>query len=111
MKVPKGYRGVVLSSTDRILPNIQPAQAVEEDDDVEDFGEVKVVDEQSEFDEIMLWGHEATPDELADPYTRGMEEWIAFAEAVLSPSLCPSSYANVAFSQIHSYSNEKDGSA
>lgn len=44
--------------------------------------DVKVVEEQSEFEDIMIWGHESLPDEMADPYVRGMEEWIQFAEMV-----------------------------
>lgn len=47
--------------------------------------DVKVVEEQAGFEDIMIWGHESLPDEMADPYVRGMEEWIAFAETV-----CPS---------------------
>jgi ribonuclease H2 subunit C len=82
MKVPKGYRGVVLSSTDRIIPKSNPAGEDEEGEEGEEEAEVKVMEEQSEFDHIMLWGHEALPDEVADPYVRGMEEWIALAEQV-----------------------------
>jgi len=82
MKVPKGYRGVVLSTTDRILPKSTPAVEDDEVVEVEDEADVKIMEEQSEFDHIMLWGHEALPDEVADPYVRGMEEWIALAEQV-----------------------------
>lgn len=79
MKVSKGYRGVVLSTTGRILPKSKPVGEVEEG---EEEADVKVMEEQSEFDHIMLWGHEALPDEVVDPYVRGMEEWIALAELV-----------------------------
>ena len=87
MKVPKGYRGVVVSSTDRILPKTAPP--IEDDDvvEIEEEVDVKIMEEQSEFDHIMLWGHEALPDEIADPYIRGIEEWIALAEQVCFPSL------------------------
>lgn len=87
MKVPKGYRGVVISSTDRILPKTAPA--IEDDDvvEIEEEADVKIMEEQSEFDHIMLWGHEALPDEIADPYVRGIEEWISLAEQVCLPSL------------------------
>ncbi|KAG9238500.1 ribonuclease H2 non-catalytic subunit-domain-containing protein [Amylocarpus encephaloides] len=83
LKVPKGFRGVVLSSTDRILPKPQSSDAAE-DEDVEEIPEVKIIEEQSEFEEMVVWGHEALPDEMADPYLRGMEEWIAFAETIHS---------------------------
>ena len=70
----------MVSSTDRILPKPKPEVEDEEEPDV------KILEEQSEFDEIMLWGHEALPDDIADPYVKGMEEWIAFAEQVCFPS-------------------------
>jgi hypothetical protein len=80
IKIPKGYRGVVLSTTDRILPKPQPKELDEEDE--EEFNEVKIVEEEATFDEFMIWGHEALPEELADPYVRGMEEWMDFAQTV-----------------------------
>jgi ribonuclease H2 subunit C len=83
LKVPKGYRGVVVSSTERILPKSKPA--TEDDEEAEEEADVKIMEEQSEFDHIMLWGHEALPDEVADPYVRAMEEWIALAEQVCFP--------------------------
>ena len=71
----------MLSSTDRIL--LKPAQDLAEDEeDAEEVPEVKVMEEQSQFDEIMVWGHEALPDDSADPYVKGLEQWIAFAEQV-----------------------------
>ena len=83
LKVPKGYRGIVVTSTDRILPKEVSAQeSIEDEEGVEEEPEVKVMEEQAMFDEIMVWGHEALPDETADQYVRGMEEWIAFAEQV-----------------------------
>ena len=83
--MPKGYRGLVLSQTDRTLSKPQPTNTIEEDEDFEEVSDVKIVEEQSEFSEIMIWGHEALPDEMADPYIRGVEEWIAFAETVRYP--------------------------
>ncbi|PMD19106.1 ribonuclease H1 small subunit [Hyaloscypha hepaticicola] len=84
MKVPKGYRGVVISSTERILPKTAPT--IEDNDvvEIEEEADVKIMEEQSEFDYIMLWGHEALPDEIADPYVRGIEEWISLAEQINS---------------------------
>ena len=87
MKMPKGYRGVVVSSTDRILPKSKSVVAEEEDEEDEDEPDVKIMEEQSEFNDLMLWGHEALPDDNVDPYVRGMEEWIAFADQVCYPSL------------------------
>lgn len=77
----------MLSATDQILPKKRkdPAKGEVEDDDAEGEAEeeleVKIMEERSEFDEIMVWGHEAVMDE-SDPYVRGLEEWIGFAEQV-----------------------------
>jgi ribonuclease H2 subunit C len=79
LKIPKGYRGIVISSTDRILPKETQA---EDDEDAEEVPEVKIMEEQSEFEDIMVWGHEALPDDTTDPYMRGVQEWIAFADQV-----------------------------
>lgn len=37
---------------------------------------------QAEFDELVVWGHEAAVDGSADPYLRAAAEWIALAEQV-----------------------------
>lgn len=71
----------MLSSTDRILPK-STADTTEEDEDVEEEAEVKVMEEQSEFDHIMVWGHESVPEDAADPYVKGIDEWISFSEQV-----------------------------
>lgn len=42
---------------------------------------MKVLDELSTFDEVVVWGHDQLPDQ-DDPFVRGVEEWIAFAEAL-----------------------------
>ncbi|KAH6676597.1 putative ribonuclease H2 subunit C [Halenospora varia] len=81
-KVPRGYRGIVLASTDWILPKGSQSSPAEEDKDAEHEADVKVLEEQAEFNGIMVWGHEVVPDETADPYVRGMEEWLSFAEQI-----------------------------
>lgn len=78
---------MVLSATDRTLPqkNDTHGRAIdgrdEEGEGDEDAEPVKVLEETASFDEVVVWGHEAVP-ESDDPYVRGVEEWIAFAEAV-----------------------------
>lgn len=37
---------------------------------------------KAEFDEMVVWGHEATADASADPYVRSVEEWLTVAEQV-----------------------------
>lgn len=83
----KSTIGVVLSATDRTLPqkNDTHGRAIdsrdEEGEGDEDAEPVKVLEETASFDEVVVWGHEAVP-ESDDPYVRGVEEWVAFAEAV-----------------------------
>jgi hypothetical protein len=83
VKIPKGYKGVIISSTHQKLSREPQASEEEEElDDNEQPEDVGILEEQAEFDEMMVWGHEALPDENTDPYVRGVEEWIAFAEQV-----------------------------
>jgi ribonuclease H2 subunit C len=80
-----------MSSTDKMLPqkNQRPSGGVAMPDDDpsadEDDGqpeEIRIVEEHAFFEEIIAWGYEALPDPSTDPYAKGMEEWIAFAEEV-----------------------------
>jgi ribonuclease H2 subunit C len=43
--------------------------------------EVKLMETKTTFDEVVIWGHEIVPED-DDVYVKGVEEWIAFAEAV-----------------------------
>jgi ribonuclease H2 subunit C len=52
-----------------------------EDEDLEQPEPVKLLEITSTVDEILVWGHDQTP-ALDDPYIRGVEEWIAFANAI-----------------------------
>lgn len=42
---------------------------------------VKVLEKQATFQEFVVWGHEVLPT-ADDPFIKGVEEWIQFAEAV-----------------------------
>lgn len=42
---------------------------------------VKILEKQATFDEFVVWGHEAVP-AADDPFVKGVEEWIKFAEVV-----------------------------
>ncbi|KAK7509062.1 ribonuclease H2, subunit C [Phyllosticta citriasiana] len=86
IQLPDGYRGALLSTTNRTLPQ-NNTQAGGEDDDNEqdeDAVEVRVVEEVGQFDRVVVWGHENEPDETEDPYSRGLTEWLAFAQAMHS---------------------------
>ncbi|KAI1426564.1 ribonuclease H2, subunit C [Xylaria sp. FL1777] len=88
-KLPEGYYGVVVEKTDA-KPETSSTQQEPSDEDVEIIEspeeqlEVGAMRGKATFDELMIWGHESTSDSSADPYVRGMEEWIAFAEEIHS---------------------------
>lgn len=72
----------MVSKTERVLPR-EPAEDEDVDgDDGEEEEEVKIMEEQAGFGEVMVWGHEVVPEDMVDPYVRGVEEWIGFAEQV-----------------------------
>ncbi|KAH8602006.1 ribonuclease H2, subunit C [Bisporella sp. PMI_857] len=78
--VPPGYRGVVATKSDKILPKSKiEVEAEEEDEGKEE--ETKIMEEIGTWDEMVVWGHEALADE-GDPYVRGVEEWVAFSKAL-----------------------------
>ncbi|KAK5731200.1 hypothetical protein LTR15_001139 [Elasticomyces elasticus] len=93
VKLPAGYQGVLLQKTDRYAqPNADTQQGasrrtpLDEEDDLnealdDDEGEVKVMEQKAVFDEVVVWGHEVLPED-GDEYVKGIEEWIAFAEAM-----------------------------
>ncbi|KAF2428354.1 ribonuclease H1 small subunit [Tothia fuscella] len=86
VKLPEGYKGAVLQTSDKVVPTSNMNQShmeIDEDEEEEDEAEeIKLVEQIAEFDEIMVWGHETTAEATEDPYSKGMEEWISFAEAI-----------------------------
>lgn len=76
VKLPKGYTGVVLA------PKATSNDRKMYDGDEEDMIEETISEEVVTFDGVMVWDHGAMPDESSDPYLRGVEEWISFAETV-----------------------------
>ncbi len=52
--------------------------------DQEDGPEMASLEAKAEFDEVIVWGHEATADAGADPYVRSIEEWVDLAEQIHS---------------------------
>ncbi|KAK3709503.1 hypothetical protein LTR37_010876 [Vermiconidia calcicola] len=88
LKVPDGYRGVVLEKSQQTVQQQaaqHPDSLLDEDDDgvEEDMQEVKIADPKAQFDEVIVWGHEMVPED-EDVYVKGMVEWIGFAEAMHS---------------------------
>ncbi|KAK8211820.1 ribonuclease H2, subunit C [Phyllosticta capitalensis] len=82
LKLPDGYRGALLSTTNRALPKDTVQDGEEEDEDEE--AEIRVIEEVGQFDRVVVWGHESVPDEVEDPYSRGLTEWLSFAQAMHS---------------------------
>ncbi|KAF9635121.1 Ribonuclease H2 subunit C [Lasiodiplodia theobromae] len=75
--------GSVLSSTNKVLPQSEGDRGTEAEEDEEDERiEVRLMEEVGEFDEVVVWGHEVVPDETEDAYSKGISEWISFAEAI-----------------------------
>ncbi|KAI1623411.1 ribonuclease H2 subunit C [Exophiala viscosa] len=92
IKLPADYQGVVAKSTDRYLPQSTKSQsgptftAVDEDIEIEEEEEeppepVRILEQVSAFDEVLVWGHDQLPSS-DDPFVKGIEEWISFAEAI-----------------------------
>ncbi|KAJ2987082.1 hypothetical protein NUW58_g4702 [Xylaria curta] len=88
VKLPEGYHGVAVETTDAKLEVSREQDPIDEDvETTENPGnqlEVGVMKGRAAFNELMIWGHESTSDSTVDPYVRGMEEWIAFAEEIHS---------------------------
>ena len=98
VKLPAGYTGLVVQKTDNNLPvkpkvpSAEELRAMEEGDEMdgvvdgmgEEEVEVKMLEQKGPFEEMVIWGHESVP-ENDDVYVRGVEEWVAFAEAVGRP--------------------------
>lgn len=95
--IPEGYEGTVLAKTDKLVqekPNAAAQAAMEGDGDEEDTEmiarqevETKVMEQQGRFEEVVVWGHEAVPED-EDLYVKGMQEWVGFAEAVSYTRVC-----------------------
>ena len=80
--VPEGKRDGEASET--VDTDMHDGETEEEEATTD---EVSLLEEVASFDEVVVWGHDALPDELEDPYVRGLREWIAFAQ-VVSMSVC-----------------------
>jgi ribonuclease H2 subunit C len=76
----EGCRGVLAATSATQEPPRRPEEAEVIDLDAEiPQGTLQV---QAEFDEMVVWGHEAAVDGAADPYLRGVDEWLALADKV-----------------------------
>ncbi|KAI1413802.1 ribonuclease H1 small subunit [Hypoxylon sp. FL1857] len=91
VKLPEGYYGSVVEKSE-VKKSEDSKEMVEDVEIVEDPNdqlEIGAMQGKATFDELMVWNHEALANSSENPYLRGMEEWISFAE------------------QIHSYPSDK----
>lgn len=100
--VPEGYKGtikclgpkailtksgLVLEKTGQTLPSqVAAAQPLGDDEEPEEDEseqpDVGLLKQVSRFDKITIWGHETLPLDEEDPYLKGMQEWMTFAQNV-----------------------------
>ncbi|KAL1869924.1 hypothetical protein Daus18300_005385 [Diaporthe australafricana] len=86
LKVPEGYRGVVVDKTEAPKPQApRPDEPEVVDLDAEDEMPLGALETKAEFDEMVIWGHESMADASSDQYVRGVEEWVAVAEKGSDP--------------------------
>ncbi|KAH1489591.1 hypothetical protein LV164_001993 [Aspergillus fumigatus] len=78
--IPEGYQGIVVQHTERILPPKRRATGDETENQMEQEGPVKVLEQQATFDEFVVWGHEELP-AADDAFVKGVEEWLKMAAA------------------------------
>lgn len=86
--MPEGYRGVVVREKERgdleKGKNEGGKRRIEDEEEEEDGENVQMVgtlEGAAEFEEVIVWNHEAIPSG-DDAFVKGMEEWIRFAEVV-----------------------------
>ena len=76
---------MVVSKTDRKLPAAVHGREQHQNDDCDEDDEpeeVMVLEEKATFREFVVWHHGVAPQDTSDPYIKGVDEWIAFAEQV-----------------------------
>ncbi|KAL4874125.1 hypothetical protein BDV12DRAFT_159134 [Aspergillus spectabilis] len=78
VQIPEGYEGVVAAHTDREIPSTDNGSVSEEGERDEP---VKILEKQATFGDYVVWGHETIPP-VDDPFVKGVEEWVKFAEAM-----------------------------
>jgi ribonuclease H2 subunit C len=64
-------------------PSLDVEDEEDEDRTADEDEPIKVMEEVGNFEEVVVWGHEALPGK-DDAFVRGMGEWIGFAEAMHS---------------------------
>ncbi|KAM0323534.1 hypothetical protein ACHAQA_008815 [Verticillium albo-atrum] len=81
VKLPSGYRGVVVEKQDKAPEVSRPDAAPQDEEEDEDKVERGALRVTAEFDEMVVWGTESIAD-ASDPHVRAMEEWLQVAERI-----------------------------
>ncbi|OAR01239.1 hypothetical protein LLEC1_07614 [Akanthomyces lecanii] len=80
LPLPEGYRGVVAErNADELKREAKLPEDDEEDNEEDDVVAMETVGAMritGEFDEMVIWSHEALATAAADPYVRSVEEWL-----------------------------------
>ncbi|KAJ0354729.1 hypothetical protein COL154_011657 [Colletotrichum chrysophilum] len=84
-ELPEQYRGLVMEKSDKI--ENRQSEVEEEVEEEEPLVEVGAMDVKAEFDEMVIWGHEASAEAASDPYVRSIEEWLTVADQVCGDSV------------------------
>lgn len=85
VKLPEGYYGSVVEKSE-LKQSEEPKEMAEdvEIQGIEDQLEIGTMEGKATFNELTVWNHETLANSSEDPYLRGMEEWISFAEQIHS---------------------------
>ncbi|KAL3435643.1 ribonuclease H2 non-catalytic subunit-domain-containing protein [Aspergillus tetrazonus] len=81
VQLPEGYEGVVVTHTEREIPNATDSVTVSKEG--ENNKSVKLLEKQATFGDYVVWGHEVIP-AADDSFVKGVEEWVKFAELMHS---------------------------
>ncbi len=84
----------------------QDGQPAVIDVDTEEQVAMGAIETKAEFDEVVIWDHDTTPDGATDPYVRSIEEWLTIADHVRLRFLLARATWLTSSIQIHSYSSE-----
>lgn len=91
--MPQGYVGKVFREAPKgsvgseeqkqVEPGVSGESGEDDEDkeEEEEEEEAKVLEDVASFEELVVWGHEALPED-DDAFVKGVEEWVQFAEAV-----------------------------
>lgn len=85
--VPEGYRGAVVKEKAEPLQLKKQTERMTPESGLESEKierESKILEEVGDFDQLMVWSHEAMA-EGDDPFVKGVDEWISFATSVGYP--------------------------